>query len=88
MCWKVRSSAVERFFAKLTKKRLKRGVAADRSELEAVVANRNSSQKHVWRVRIVLGSFKLLDCRLKPTRAKFRKAEVHVPDAAEGIARA
>ena len=28
--------------------------AADRSELEAVVANRNSSQKHVWRARIVL----------------------------------
>jgi transposase len=28
--------------------------AADRSELEAVVANRNSPQKHVWRARIVL----------------------------------
>src|SRR6201993_5259770 len=28
--------------------------AADRSELEAVVANRNSSQKHVWRATIVL----------------------------------
>ncbi|MGA8612237.1 MAG: IS630 family transposase, partial [Xanthobacteraceae bacterium] len=28
--------------------------AADRSELEAVVANRNSPQKHVWRAKIVL----------------------------------
>src|SRR5947209_13377257 len=27
---------------------------ADRSKLEAVVANRNSPQKHVWRARIVL----------------------------------
>ena len=28
--------------------------AADRARLEAVVANRNSPQKHVWRARIVL----------------------------------
>jgi hypothetical protein len=28
--------------------------AADRAELEAVVANRNSPQKHVWRAKIVL----------------------------------
>jgi hypothetical protein len=28
--------------------------AADRKELEAVVANRNSPQKHVWRAKIVL----------------------------------
>src|SRR3974390_976611 len=28
--------------------------AADRRTLEAVVANRNSPQKHVWRARIVL----------------------------------
>jgi transposase len=28
--------------------------AAERSELEAVVANRNSPQKHVWRAKIVL----------------------------------
>jgi hypothetical protein len=27
---------------------------ADRSKLKAVVANRNSPQKHVWRARIVL----------------------------------
>src|SRR5258706_4890415 len=27
---------------------------ADRSNLEAVVANRNSPQKHVWRAKIVL----------------------------------
>ncbi len=29
--------------------------AADRVRLEAVVADRNSPQKHVWRARIVLG---------------------------------
>src|ERR1700752_2665033 len=28
--------------------------AADRRELEAVAANRNSPQKHVWRAKIVL----------------------------------
>ena len=28
--------------------------AADRNELESVVANRNSPQKHVWRAKIVL----------------------------------
>jgi transposase len=28
--------------------------SADRAELEAVVANRNSPQKHVWRAKIVL----------------------------------
>jgi hypothetical protein len=28
--------------------------AAERSELEAVVGNRNSPQKHVWRAKIVL----------------------------------
>ncbi len=28
--------------------------AADRARLEAVAVNRNSRQKHVWRVRIVL----------------------------------
>jgi hypothetical protein len=28
--------------------------AVDRRTLEAVVANRNSPQKHVWRARIIL----------------------------------
>jgi hypothetical protein len=28
--------------------------AADRGEFEAVVANRNSPQKHVWRAKIIL----------------------------------
>ena len=28
--------------------------AADRSQLETVVANRNSPQKHVWRAKIIL----------------------------------
>jgi len=31
-----------------------RASAADRARLEAVAANRNSPQKHVWRARIVL----------------------------------
>jgi transposase len=30
--------------------------AADRARLEAVVADRNSSQKHTWRARIVLAT--------------------------------
>src|ERR687884_1227934 len=30
--------------------------AADRARLEAVVADRNSAQKHVWRARIVLAT--------------------------------
>ena len=30
--------------------------AADRARLEAVVADRNSSQKHVWRAEIILAT--------------------------------
>ena len=30
--------------------------AADRARLEAIVADRNSPQKHVWRARIILAS--------------------------------
>jgi transposase len=30
--------------------------AADRAQLEAVVADRNSSQKHVWRARVILAT--------------------------------
>ncbi len=30
--------------------------AADRGRLEAVVADRNSPQKHVWRARIILAT--------------------------------
>ena len=30
--------------------------AADRERLEAIVADRNSPQKHVWRARIVLAT--------------------------------
>ena len=29
---------------------------ADRARLEAVVANRNSPQKHVWRAKVVLAA--------------------------------
>src|SRR4051794_33261346 len=32
------------------------GSATDRARLEAVVADRNSRQKHVWRARIVLAT--------------------------------
>src|SRR4051812_46145107 len=30
--------------------------AADRARLEAIVADRNSPQKHVWRAKIILGT--------------------------------
>jgi hypothetical protein len=30
--------------------------AADRARLEAIVADRNSPQKHLWRARIILAS--------------------------------
>jgi hypothetical protein len=33
-----------------------RVTAADRDRLEAIVADRNSPQKHVWRARIVLAT--------------------------------
>jgi hypothetical protein len=34
--------------------------AADRERLAAVVADRNSPQKHVWRARIILARINLL----------------------------
>jgi hypothetical protein len=30
--------------------------AVDRARLEAIVADRNSAQKHVWRARIILAT--------------------------------
>src|SRR5436305_9675878 len=63
--------------------------AAERARLEAVVAGRNSPQKHVWRARVVLAAAEGLGTngivrrtgkskpRVRPWRARF---------AAEGVA--
>ena len=40
----------------------------------------------IGRVSRYDGTLKLLDCRVEPTLAKLGKTQVHVPDAAEGIA--
>ena len=48
--------------------------AADRARLEAVVADRNSPQKHVWRARIVLATAEGLG-----TNAIVRRAGVSKP---------
>lgn len=48
--------------------------AADRSRLEAVVADRNSPQKHVWRARIILATVEGLG-----TAAIMRRAGVSKP---------
>src|SRR3954463_3452910 len=50
------------------------GSAADRARLEAVVADRNSPQKHVWRARIVLATAEGLG-----TNAIVRRAGVSKP---------
>ena len=47
---------------------------ADRSKLEAVVADRNSPQKHVWRAKIVLltadgrGTAEIMQATARPRR--------------------
>src|SRR3712207_9294706 len=48
--------------------------AADRARLEAVVADRTSPQKHVWRARIILGTAEGLG-----TNAIMRRAGVSKP---------
>src|SRR5215207_7844365 len=48
--------------------------AADRARLEAVVADRNSPQKHVWRARIILATAEGLG-----TNAIVRRAGVSKP---------
>ena len=48
--------------------------AADRARLEAIVADRNSPQKHVWRARIILATGE--GCG---TAAVMRRADVSKP---------
>src|SRR5512134_156545 len=48
--------------------------AADRARLEAIVADRNSPQKHVWRARIILATAERCG-----TAAVMRRAGVSKP---------
>ena len=65
--------------------------AADRSELEAVVANRNSPQKHVWRAKIVLltadgrGTAEIMDVIGKARTVIWRWQERFREEGAAGL---
>jgi len=67
--------------------------AADRSRLEAVVADRNSPQKHVWRSRIVLltadgiGTVEIMRRTGKSKTAVWRWQERFMQDGVDGILR-
>jgi hypothetical protein len=65
--------------------------AAARSELEAVVANRNSPQKHVWRASIVLltadgrGTAEIMDVTSKAKTVIWRWQERFREEGAVGL---
>jgi transposase len=65
--------------------------AADRRELEAVVANRNSPQKHVWRAKIVLltadgrGTAEIMQATGKAKTVIWRWQERFQNDGAAGL---
>src|SRR3974390_3931032 len=65
--------------------------AADRRTLEAVVANRNSPQKHVWRARIVLltakghGAVEIMRATGKAKTVIWRWQERFRDDGAAGL---
>jgi transposase len=65
--------------------------AAERSELEAVVANRNSPQKHVWRASIVLltadgrGTAEIMDVTGKAKTVIWRWQERFREEGAAGL---
>jgi transposase len=67
--------------------------AADRSRLEAVVADRNSPQKHVWRSRIVLltadglGTVEIMRQTGKSKTAVWRWQERFMADGVDGLLR-
>ncbi len=44
--------------------------ATDRARLEAVVADRNSPQKHVWRARIILATANTVHFTIRIAAAK------------------
>ena len=65
--------------------------AAERSELEAVVANRNSAQKHVWRAKVVLltadgrGTAEIMQATGKAKTVIWRWQERFRDDGAAGL---
>src|SRR6476620_6986308 len=67
--------------------------AADRARLEAVVADRNSPQKHVWRARIVLatadglGTVAIMRRTGKSKPCVWRWQERYVAEGVEGLLR-
>ena len=66
---------------------------ADRARLEAVVADRNSRQKHVWRARIVLlsgdglGTVEIMRRTGKSKIAVWRWQERFMHEGVEGLLR-
>ena len=66
---------------------------ADRARLEAVVADRNSRQKHVWRARIVLlsgdglGTVEIMRRTGKSKTAVWRWQERFMHEGVEGLLR-
>src|SRR5215213_6683684 len=67
--------------------------AADRARLDAVVADRNSPQKHVWRARIVLltadgcGTAEIMRRTAKAKTAVLRWQESFMREGVDGLLR-
>ena len=67
--------------------------SADRIRLEAVVADRNSPQKHVWRARIVLltadgiGTVEIMRVTGKAKTAVWRWQERFMQEGVDGLLR-
>ena len=67
--------------------------AADRARLEAVVADRNSPQKHVWRAKIVLatadglGTAEIMRRSGKSKPSVWRWQERFMTDGVDGLLR-
>src|SRR5271156_1849253 len=67
--------------------------AADRARLEAIVADRNSPQKHVWRARIVLlsadglGTGEIMTATGKSKTCVWRWQERFMREGVDGLLR-
>jgi transposase len=67
--------------------------ASDRSRLEAIVAARNSPQKHVWRARIILltdqglGTHAIMEATAKSKTCVWRWQERFMSEGVEGLLR-
>ena len=65
--------------------------AADRTRLEAIAADRNSSQKHVWRANIILlsgagfGTVEILRRKSKAKTCVRRWQERYMQEGVEGL---